>query len=228
MRLVAKVIRIIRKVALIFFVSTLLVVTVYRFVPIPGTPLMAIRCVQQLIKGEELRLHYRWVPGNRISDALRLAVIASEDQRFFSHWGFDLVEIKRAVEENKQRERPRGASTISQQTAKNIFLWPRASWLRKGLETYFTLLIELIWGKERILDVYLNCIETGNGIYGAQAVARRHMGTTAQKLTPSQSALIAATLPNPIRFNSQKPTAYLRQRQQQILKQMSYMSLPEK
>ena len=115
MRLVARVIRIIRKVALIFFVSTLLVVTAYRFVPIPATPLMAIRCVQQLIKGEELRLHYRWVPGNRISDALRLAVIASEDQRFFSHWGFDLVEIKRAVEENKQRERPRGASTISQQ-----------------------------------------------------------------------------------------------------------------
>ncbi len=226
--MIARLFRLIRKLVLWFFVSTLVVVILYRFVPIPATPLMAIRSVQKLIQGKKPAFHYRWVSGRQISDHLRLAVVASEDQRFFTHWGFDLVEIKRAVEENKERQRPRGASTISQQTAKNLFLWPQSSWLRKGLETWFTLLIELFWSKERILEVYLNCIETGDGIYGAEAVAREHFGTTALKLTPAQSALIAATLPNPRRFNSQKPSPYLRQRQQQILRQMSYLALPEK
>jgi len=225
--MVARLFHLIRKIIFIFFVSTLVLVVLYRFVPVPATPLMAIRSVQKLMDGKKPTFHYHWVPGHKISDHLRLAVVASEDQRFFTHWGFDLVEIKRAVEENKERQRPRGASTISQQTAKNLFLWPQSSWLRKGLETWFTLLIELIWSKERILVVYLNCIETGDGIYGAEAVAREHFGTTALKLTPAQSALIAATLPNPRRFNSQQPSSYMRQRQQFILKQMSYLSLPE-
>ena len=150
-----------------------------------------------------------------------MAVIASEDNRFASHNGFDFVEIKKAIEENKTRKRQRGASTISQQTAKNVFLWPKSSWFRKGLEVYFTFLIELFWSKERIMTVYLNSIEMGDGIYGAEAAATYKFDTTAAKLTKAQCALIAATLPNPIRFNSAKPSAYILKRQQQILRLMN-------
>jgi monofunctional biosynthetic peptidoglycan transglycosylase len=153
-------------------------------------------------------------------------VIASEDQRFYEYWGFDVEQIKKATKENEKRRRPRGASTITQQTAKNVFLWPRSSWFRKGLEVYFTALIEIFWSKDRILEVYLNSIEMGKGIYGAESVAHDHFNTTAAKLTRSQSALIAATLPNPIRFNSQFPSGYVYRRQSQILRQMHYIKLP--
>ena len=150
-----------------------------------------------------------------------MAVIASEDNRFAEHNGFDLVEIKKAMKENETRKRKRGASTISQQTAKNVFLWPQSSWVRKGLEVYFTFLIELFWSKKRIMEVYLNSIEMGNGIYGAQATAKVKFGTTAAQLTRGQCALIAATLPNPIRFNSAKPSSYILKRQNQILRLMN-------
>ncbi len=150
-----------------------------------------------------------------------MAVIASEDNRFAEHNGFDFIEIKKAVKENETRKRKRGASTISQQTAKNVFLWPQSSWVRKGLEVYFTFLIETFWSKERIMEVYLNSIEMGNSIYGAQAAAENKFGTTAAKLTRSQCALIAATLPNPIRFDSANPSPYILKRQKQILRLMN-------
>ena len=182
---------------------------------------MFIRTTQQIIHGEDIKWKHSWIPKENISPHLPMAVIASEDNRFAEHNGFDFKEIEKALEESKNRKRPRGASTISQQTAKNIFLWPASSWIRKGLEVYFTTLIELFWNKERIMEVYLNSIEMGNGIYGAQATAKNKFGTTADKLTRGQCALIAATLPNPIRFNSAKPSSYILKRQSQILRLMN-------
>lgn len=220
--------RFIKRIVVLFFVSSILSVIFLRFVPVYFTPLMGIRIIEQIKEKKKPTLHHRWIGYNDISENLKHAVIASEDQRFFEHKGFDKKEIRKAIEENKNRKRRRGASTISQQTAKNVFLWPQSSWLRKGLEAYFTLLIEIVWGKERILHVYLNSIEMGAGIYGAEAVAQRHFNTTAKKLTQSQSALIAATLPNPLRFSSQNPSAYIYKRQAFILQQMRNISLPKK
>ena len=213
--------RILRNLILFFFISSIGAVIFYRFVPVYVTPLMIIRSVQQLTSGEKVICKHTWVPFNKISPSLPMAVIASEDNRFASHNGFDMIEIKKAMKENETRKRKRGASTISQQTAKNVFLWPQSSWVRKGLEVYFTFLIELFWSKERIMEVYLNSIEMGNGIYGAQATAKNKFGTTADKLTRGQCALIAATLPNPIRFNSAKPSSYILKRQSQILRLMN-------
>lgn len=181
---------------------------------------MVIRSTQQLLQGEKPVLKHKWVPFDEISPNLPLAVIASEDNRFATHNGFDFEEIQKAMKENEKRKRKRGASTISQQTAKNVFLWPQSSWIRKGLEVYFTVLIEFFWSKERIMEVYLNSIEMGKGIYGAQAAAKYKFNTTAKKLTAGQCALIAATLPNPIRFNSAKPSSYILKRQKQILRLM--------
>lgn len=181
---------------------------------------MVIRSTQQLFDGEKPVLKHKWVPFDEISKNLPLAVIASEDNRFATHNGFDFEEIQKAMKENEKRKRKRGASTISQQTAKNIFLWPQSSWVRKGLEVYFTVLIEFFWSKERIMEVYLNSIEMGKGIYGAQAAAKYKFNTTAKKLSAGQCALIAATLPNPIRFNSAKPSPYILKRQKQILRLM--------
>ena len=190
-------------------------VILYRFIPVPVTPLMLINKAT-----DGTPINYRWVPIEKISPNLSLAVIASEDNRFMQHNGFDLKEIKKAREEAKAGTRFRGASTITQQTAKNLFLWPDRKWLRKGLEAYFTVLIELLWDKERIMEAYLNCIEMGKGIYGAAAVAEKHFGTTPDKLTTDQCALIAATLPNPLRFNSAKPSKYVLKRKSDILKNM--------
>jgi monofunctional biosynthetic peptidoglycan transglycosylase len=154
---------------------------------------------------------------------LPVAVMASEDQRFLDHDGFDFIEIDKALEERRAGKRYRGGSTISQQTAKNVFLWPQASWVRKGLEAYFTVLIELLWGKRRIMEVYLNSIEMGEGIYGAQAVAEEHFNKDAKDLTRSECALIAATLPNPRKFSSKSPSSYMLKRQSRILKEMKFV-----
>ena len=181
---------------------------------------MVIRSVQQIVKGESPAWHHKWVPFDRISPHLPRAVIASEDNRFATHNGFDFIEIKKAMKENETRKRKRGASTISQQTAKNVFLWPQSSWVRKGLEVYFTWLIELFWSKERIMKVYLNSIEMWKGIYGAEAAAKYKFHTTATKFSAGQCALIAATLPNPIRFDSAHPSPYILKRQGQILRLM--------
>ncbi len=222
-----KLIRLLKKLIILFFASTILSVIVLRYLPVYFTPLMLIRVFEQVKEKKKPILLHTWVAYDEISDNLKRAVIASEDQLFFVHNGFDKKQIQKALKENKKRKRPRGASTISQQTAKNVFLWPQSSWLRKGLETYFTVLIEFFWSKERILHVYLNSMETGDGMYGAEAVAKHHFNTTADKLSPAQAALIAATLPNPRRYSSLKPSAYMFKRQAFILQQMRNIELPQ-
>ncbi|MBQ5693800.1 MAG: monofunctional biosynthetic peptidoglycan transglycosylase [Bacteroidaceae bacterium] len=205
----------------LFFASSLLAVIVYKWVPVPVTPLMLIRCCQQMSKGEKIRLKFHWVKlDEEITPELVLAVVASEDQKFLSHNGFDLDAISLAWEERVEGKRKRGASTISQQTAKNVFLWPGGGWFRKGLEAYFTILIELIWDKHRIMEVYLNVIEMGDGIYGADALAWQHFGRSADRLTRANCALIAATLPNPLKYSSKNPSKYMLRRQTQIMQQM--------
>ena len=215
-----KIFRLIRYLVLFFFISTITMVVVYRFAPVYVTPLMVIRSAQHIVKGESPIWYHKWVSFDKISPHLPMAVIASEDNRFAIHNGFDFVEIKRAMKEKEKRRRNRGASTISQQTAKNVFLWPQSSWLRKGFEVYFTWMIELVWSKERIMEVYLNSIEMGDNIYGAEAAAKHKFQTTAAKLTRRQAALIAATLPNPIRFDSANPSPYIQKRQAQIQRLM--------
>ena len=208
-----------------FFASTILSVVALRFIPVVVTPLMLIRCYQQVKAGKDLKLSHDWEPLTNISKDLPIAVMASEDAKFLDHHGFDFQAIEKAVERNHKHPEKRklGASTITQQTAKNVFLWPGRSWVRKGFEVYFTTLIELMWPKERIMEVYLNSIEMGDGIYGAQAVAEEHFNTDAKNLTKAQCALIAATLPNPIVFSSKNPSAYMLKRQSRILREMKYV-----
>ena len=206
-----------------FFGSTILAVVTLRFMPVYFTPLMFIRVGQQITSGESIKLKHHWVSIDEMSKDMPLAVMSSEDQRFLMHHGFDFDAIQQAAKENREGKRKRGASTISQQTAKNVFLWPGRTWLRKGLETYFTFLIEALWSKQRIMEVYLNSIEMGNGIYGAEAVAQEHFGCKASQLTRKQCALIAATLPNPRKFNSAAPSTYMKKRQRRIVKEMNYM-----
>ena len=208
-----------------FFASTILSVVALRWVPVWFTPLMFIRLAQQSAADQPMTLHHHWVPLDEISPSLPVAVIASEDARFMEHNGFDYKAIEQAAIRNmKHPEKVKhGASTISQQTAKNVFLWPGRSWIRKGLEVYFTVLIEFMWSKERIMEVYLNSIEMGNGIYGASAVAEYHFNTTADQLSRQQCALIAVSLPNPRRMNSATPSSYMRRRQQRILREMRFV-----
>ena len=160
-----------------------------------------------------------------MSSALPTAVVASEDQLFLEHWGFDFKSIEKAYENNQKKKRRtiRGASTISQQVAKNVFLWPGRSWVRKGLEVYFTVLIEILWDKKRIVEVYLNVAEMGDGIYGVEAASRKYFKRGANKISRSQAALIAAILPNPLKYSATKPTAYIKKRQQWILRNMDYI-----
>ncbi len=204
-----------RKALLYGFLFSVFSVIFFRFVPVPVTPLMLIRVVQQLTSGETIKLKKDWVPIEDISSKMVLAVMISEDQRFNEHWGFDWNAIQKVMKKNKKNH-IRGASTISQQTAKNVFLWPGRSWLRKGFEVYFTVLIELFWSKERIMEVYLNVIEMGDGIYGAEAAAEAFFHHPAKSLTLSESALIAATLPNPLRWSAGKPTPYIYAKQHWI------------
>ncbi len=209
-----------------FFASTILSVVILRWVPVYFTPLMFIRLAQQKAANQELTLHHHWVPLDEIAPSLPLAVMASEDAHFLEHHGFDFKAIEKAAMRNIKHpdKRKHGASTISQQTAKNVFLWPGRSWVRKGFEVYFTGLIELVWSKERIMEVYLNSIEMGDGIYGADAVAQWHFGTTAKELTKRQCALIAVSLPNPRRFNSANPSGYMLKRQRRILHEMNFVT----
>ncbi|WP_424492701.1 monofunctional biosynthetic peptidoglycan transglycosylase [Salinimicrobium sp. GXAS 041] len=200
-----------------FFIISIFLVVLFKWVPVPFTPLMAIRYFEHL--DEEIK--HDWVPMEEISPNLQLAVVASEDQNFLSHNGFDYEAIKKAIEENKTRKRARGASTISQQTAKNVFLWPQSSWIRKGFEVYFTFLIELFWSKERILEVYLNSIEMGKGVYGAEAAAQIWFGKFAENLAPFEAAAIAAILPNPRQYNASPASNYIQQRKSWIQRQMN-------
>lgn len=209
-----------------FFASTILAVILLRFVPVYFTPLMFLRLAEQVSEGRELKLSHHWVSINHISPSMPIAVMASEDAKFKEHWGFDLEAIEKAAKRNKEHpeKRMKGGSTITQQTAKNVFLWPDRTWVRKGLEAYFTVLIEVFWSKERIMEVYLNSIEMGEGIYGVEAVAQENFNIPAEQLTRSQCALIAATLPNPRRFSSKNPSKYMKRRQARIQHEMRFVS----
>ena len=219
-----KIFKITRLILALLFATSLLAVVVYRFLPVYFTPLMLTRCFEQIAKGEPIKLHHEWIPLENMARSMPVAVMASEDQRFLQHHGFDYKAIELAAKEHiDDGKRLRGGSTISQQTAKNVFLWQGRSWVRKGLEAYFTFLIEAIWGKKRIMEVYLNSIEMGDGIYGVQAVAEHNFGIDAYNLTRSDCALIAATLPNPIKFSSKYPSPYMRKRQRQIMHQMRFI-----
>ena len=206
----------------LFFGFSILSTIFFRFVPIPITPLMLIRTSQQLINGKEVIMYKDWVPMEEISPKMQLAVVCAEDQKYLDHFGFDMESIKKALDTNAKGKRVRGASTISQQTAKNVFLWPGRNWIRKGFEVYFTLLIETLWSKERILEVYLNVAEMGDGIYGAEAAAQTYFKKPALKLTKAEAALIAACLPNPRKYNAARPTKYISSRQSWIMRQMRY------
>lgn len=210
------------KLMLWFILISIFSVIVFRFVPVPLTPLMLIRCVEQKAEGKDLKLKKKWVPIEEISPQLQLAVVCSEDQNFLNHSGFDFQAIEKAMKHNERSKRKRGASTISQQTAKNLFLWSGRSWIRKGFEVYFTFLIETFWSKKRIMEVYLNIIEMGDGIYGAEAAGKNFFRKNAKDLSSSESALIAAVLPNPIKFSAAQPGRYVTARQHWILIQMSH------
>jgi monofunctional biosynthetic peptidoglycan transglycosylase len=214
-----KFIRTLAKIILGSILASILLVIIYRFVPVPLTPLMVIKYFEL----EEGRIEKEWKPLEEISKNLPLAVITSEDQKFDEHFGFDVQAIEKAAKYNERHKgkKVKGASTISQQTAKNVFLWPHRSWVRKGLEVYFTLLIEVFWSKERIMEVYLNVIEMGPGIYGAEAAAKYYFNKPAAKLTRNESALIAAILPNPIRWSAAKPTPYIVRKKNWIVRRMS-------
>lgn len=206
------------KTLLWFVLLSVAWVVLYKYVPVPYTPLMAIRASQG---GSSYETQHNWVSMDEISREFQLAVICAEDQQFLNHKGFDYEAIEKAYQSNRNGKRLRGGSTISQQTAKNVFLWPGRSWLRKGLETYFTFLIETLWSKERILEVYLNSIEMGDGIYGAEAAASYWFHTSAEDLSTHESAAIAAILPNPRRYKATPRTTYIENRKQWILLQMN-------
>lgn len=192
----------------IVLLAPLLVLAVYRVVPPPGTPLMLVR----LAEGEELR--YRWVPLKAMVPSLPQLVVAAEDNLFCRHWGFDLKALEEQVSSALEGEETRGASTISMQVAKNLFLWPGRSVIRKGLEAWLTPYVELMLPKRRILEIYLNIAEWGPGIYGAEAAAQTHFRVPASRLTPQQAAQLAAVLPNPRRWSAATPTAYIQGRAQ--------------
>ncbi|MDD4490014.1 MAG: monofunctional biosynthetic peptidoglycan transglycosylase [Paludibacter sp.] len=212
-----KFLRIIRNIIILFFVISIGWIIVLRFVPVYITPLMLIRSVEAIVDGEMPKNSKKWVPIDKISSHMVQAVVASEDNLFMEHNGFSFDDIKKAWQHNQKGKRIKGGSTISQQTAKNVFLWNKRSYFRKGLEAYFTVLIELFWSKERIMEVYLNVIEIGDGIYGVEAAALEYFGKNASELSRSQSALIAVCLPNPRRFSPVRPSSYIQRRKEQIM-----------
>jgi len=220
--MIRKVFRFLYKSMLWFFAISIGLVILYKWVPVPVTPLMVIRTVQQTVNGDDIVWKHDWESIDNISKNLQLAVICSEDQNFLNHSGFDIKAIEKAIEYNKKGKRTRGASTISQQTAKNVFLWPHRSWVRKGLEVYFTFLIELIWSKERIMEVYLNSVEMGKGVYGAEAAAQYWFKKPASKLRKQEAAAIAAVLPSPLRYRANPATNYIQGRKNWISRQINF------
>jgi len=209
------------KFLIYFFAVSIIWVVVLKFVPVWVTPFMISRKVEAFRADEDTEIHKDWESYDNISKEVALAVVASEDQNFPKHWGFDFDEIYDAMTE--KRKRVRGASTISQQVAKNVFLWHGRSYIRKGLEAYFTVLIELIWDKQRILEVYLNVAEMGKMTFGVEAASQRFYKKPAKDLTRYEAARIAAVLPNPVRFSIKNPSAYVNKRTNQIVRQMKYL-----
>jgi len=209
-----------------FFIISIVSVIIFRFIPIPITPTMLYLLGEQTFDSErKIVLKKDWESLSNISPNMKLAVIASEDQLFYEHYGFDFAAIKKAIRNNEKGRRLKGGSTISQQTSKNAFLLPHRNYLRKGLEAYFTMLIELLWSKDRILEVYLNVIEFGNGVYGVEAASQYFFKKSAAKLTRDEAALLAAVLPNPIRYRVDKPSGYVLRRKNWIKRQMGRMGI---
>jgi monofunctional biosynthetic peptidoglycan transglycosylase len=204
----------------ILLVSSASMVLFFRFSPVPFSALMVQRRVESWFSAKPYTSRHDWVPLADIAPSMGVAVIAAEDQNFPEHFGFDWKAIEKAIAHNERSRRKRGASTVTQQTAKNMFLWETRSWVRKGFEVYFTLLIELGWSKSRILEVYLNIVEFGDGVYGVEAAAQTFFGKSAKQLRPSEAALLAAVLPNPHRYRAGSPSGYVRNRQAWILGQM--------
>jgi len=203
-----------------FVALSILSVIIFKWVPVPVTPLMLTRMIENKFDGKEAYLNHDWEPLENISPNLQKAVIASEDGYFLKHSGFDFKAMQKAFKNNSRGKKLKGGSTISQQTAKNVFLWQGRSYIRKGLEAYFTVLIELIWGKERIMEVYLNSIEMGDGIYGAQAASKYWYRKDAVDLTRNEAAGIAAILPNPRKFKATNSSSYTERRKGKILRVM--------
>ena len=206
-----------------FFGLSVSLVVIYKFIPVPFTPLMVVRFIETKKSDQEVSFDHDWEPLENISPNLQKAVIASEDGTFLNHNGFDLKALQLAYKNNAKGKKLKGGSTISQQTAKNVFLWQGRSYFRKGLEAYFTVLIELCWGKERIMEVYLNSIEMGNGVYGIEAASEFWYKKTAKQLTKRDAAGIAAILPNPRKFKASNSSSFIELRKSRIVKRMRYL-----
>jgi monofunctional biosynthetic peptidoglycan transglycosylase len=204
-------------------VFSFLQVLILRWVPPLFSSFMAIRKVELVVKGMPATIHYSWKPYDEISEEFALAVVAAEDQKFPEHAGFDFEAIETALEENKTKSSIRGGSTISQQVAKNLFCWPGRSYFRKAIESYYTLLIELMWNKKRILEVYINIAELGSGVYGAEAASLQYFDKPANKISKNEAALLAAVLPSPRKYSVFKPTKYVLGRTEWIKRQMNQL-----
>ncbi|MDP5081090.1 MAG: monofunctional biosynthetic peptidoglycan transglycosylase [Winogradskyella sp.] len=220
--MIKRIFKFIGKTILWFVIISVLWVVIHKWVPVPATPLMAIRSIEQKIDGKEIVWKHNWKSLDKISKNLQIAVICTEDQNFLKHNGFDMLAIEKAFENNKSAKRIRGGSTISQQTAKNVFLWPNRSYVRKGFEAYFTFLIELIWGKERIMEVYLNSIEMGNGIYGAEAASQYWFNRSAANLNVDKACALAVILPNPRKYRATQASSYIQKRKAWTQRQIQY------
>ncbi len=213
----------VKKIAIWFFGISIFLVIIFKFVPVPATPLMLVRCVEQKLAGQDIVCSHDWVPIDEISISMQKAVISSEDGTFLDHNGFDFEAMQKAFASNNRGKKLKGGSTISQQTAKNVFLWQGRSYVRKGLEAYFTVLIELVWGKKRIMEVYLNSIEMGDGVYGVEAAAQFWYGKSAKNLSNREAAGIAAILPNPRKFRANRSSVYIENKKGKIVKLMRYV-----
>lgn len=212
------------RIIVAFIAASVLGVLVFRFLPVPFTWLMLMRKVEAVIDNKkDTEIMYKWKNLEGFSKDVPLSIIASEDQLFPDHFGFDFKAIEKAVEQNSKRKKIKGASTISQQVAKNVFLWPGRTYIRKGFEVWFTLLIEALWPKWRILEVYMNVAETGRLTFGFEAAAKRYFNTSAAKLNSTQAALITAALPSPLKMNPAKPSGYHLNRKEHILGQMQLL-----
>ncbi|HXD92293.1 MAG TPA: monofunctional biosynthetic peptidoglycan transglycosylase [Bacteroidia bacterium] len=220
--MVKRVLKIILKIVVGFLILSIATTIIYRFVPVPVTPLMLIRCVEQKQDGKSMKLSKNWKPLEEISSHLQLAVVCTEDQNFLLHYGFDFEALKKAMLNNEKSKKIRGGSTISQQTAKNVFLWNGRNYVRKGFEAYFTLLIETAWSKERIMEVYLNVIEFGDGIYGAEAASQHYFKKSATKINREEAAILACLLPNPRVYGKNIGGSYVQSRKQWTLQQMRF------
>jgi len=220
-----KILQFLIKCALWFLGISVFFVILFKFVPVPFTQLMAVRALEQKEAGKEMTCSHDWVPLKDISKNLQKAVIASEDGTFLSHNGFDFTAMQKAFKNNSKGKKLKGGSTISQQTAKNVFLWQGRSYLRKALEAYFTVLIEIFWGKERIMEVYLNSIEMGDGVYGVEAASEHWYHKGASAVSKREAAGIAAILPNPRKFKASNSSSYIERRKGRIMKHMNYVKL---